>query len=179
MEGSLLMWLNPLRLNLSKAIHMTISTNGGYNKSKPWRLLMEAKEWRMKKLKCKSTLFYPSFVKWLSLSRFVDRYIPGYVFFGDGILRGAPGHSPPWLNSGLSVQIGLEREVVGISTFWIQGWVDSVCHVYVTTYTVYRSICQCSHFSECLLYLLSSHMKYDSQTGVFLGPSHIAKSEFP
>ncbi|KAI0629018.1 P-loop containing nucleoside triphosphate hydrolase protein [Trametes polyzona] len=53
---------------------------------------------------------------------FVDRYIPGYVFFGDGVTEGyeeAPGRRvlPPWLGHGLRLRIGENREVLGTSTF--------------------------------------------------------------
>ncbi|KAL6305244.1 P-loop containing nucleoside triphosphate hydrolase protein [Sparassis latifolia] len=53
---------------------------------------------------------------------FVDRYIPGYVFFGDGVLNGivdANGQHelPPWMGHGLKVQIGENREVVDVTQF--------------------------------------------------------------
>ncbi|KAI1791238.1 P-loop containing nucleoside triphosphate hydrolase protein [Ganoderma leucocontextum] len=53
---------------------------------------------------------------------FVDRYIPGYVFFGNGVTEGyeeAPGQRklPPWIGRGLRVQIGENREVLCTSTF--------------------------------------------------------------
>ncbi|KAF7792764.1 hypothetical protein EIP86_003862 [Pleurotus ostreatoroseus] len=54
--------------------------------------------------------------------KFVDRYIPGYVFFGDGIVNGDstdPNHPspPPWLGNGLRVQIGEQREVLTVDVF--------------------------------------------------------------
>jgi len=56
------------------------------------------------------------------VEKFVDRYIPGYVFFGDGIVQGGLDEqgrhqSPPWLGSGLCIQIGESREVVHVSSF--------------------------------------------------------------
>ncbi|KAI0669676.1 P-loop containing nucleoside triphosphate hydrolase protein [Trametes maxima] len=53
---------------------------------------------------------------------FVDRYIPGYVFFGDGVVTGyeeAPGKQtlPPWTGHGLRLQIGENREVVRVTNF--------------------------------------------------------------
>ena len=54
--------------------------------------------------------------------RFVDRYIPGYVFFGDGVTKGyvdASGERrlPRWSGSGLSVSIDENRELVRTDTF--------------------------------------------------------------
>ncbi|KAI0776290.1 P-loop containing nucleoside triphosphate hydrolase protein [Trametes elegans] len=56
------------------------------------------------------------------VERFVDRYIPGYVFFGDGVTQGyqnAPGTRilPPWVGHGLRIQIGEGREVVHVDSF--------------------------------------------------------------
>ncbi|CDO68851.1 hypothetical protein BN946_scf185035.g4 [Trametes cinnabarina] len=56
------------------------------------------------------------------VEKFVDRYIPGYVFFGDGVLEGyeeAPGKRrlPPWSGHGLQIQIGENREVVRVNRF--------------------------------------------------------------
>ncbi|KAI0090761.1 P-loop containing nucleoside triphosphate hydrolase protein [Irpex rosettiformis] len=56
------------------------------------------------------------------VEKFVDRYIPGYVFFGDGILNGGVDVNgqkqlPPWLGHGLSIQIGEERELMHVSNF--------------------------------------------------------------
>ncbi|KIJ15516.1 hypothetical protein PAXINDRAFT_168995 [Paxillus involutus ATCC 200175] len=53
---------------------------------------------------------------------FVDRYIPGYVFFGDGVRKGTQdeegqGQLPPWHNKGLVVTIDLERKLLGTSHF--------------------------------------------------------------
>ncbi|KAH9920803.1 P-loop containing nucleoside triphosphate hydrolase protein [Amylocystis lapponica] len=53
---------------------------------------------------------------------FVDRYIPGYVFFGDGITEGSIGVAgerrlPPWVGHGLRIQVGENREVVDVSNF--------------------------------------------------------------
>lgn len=54
--------------------------------------------------------------------RFVDRYIPGYVFFGDGVVIGGKADdgtpcSPPWLGNGLRIQIGETREVLNVDQF--------------------------------------------------------------
>lgn len=49
--------------------------------------------------------------------RFVDRYIPGYVFFGDGIICGGQDQSPPWLGNGLVIQIGEGRDILDVSSF--------------------------------------------------------------
>ncbi|KAG9312122.1 hypothetical protein JVU11DRAFT_7410 [Chiua virens] len=54
---------------------------------------------------------------------FVDRYIPGYVFFGDGIRKGAVGDHeekvelPPWQGHGLVVELDLERKLQSTSQF--------------------------------------------------------------
>ncbi|PCH35590.1 nucleoside triphosphate hydrolase protein [Wolfiporia cocos MD-104 SS10] len=53
---------------------------------------------------------------------FVDRYIPGYVFFGDGVVEGGLDTSgekrrPPWLSHGLRIEINESREVVHASQF--------------------------------------------------------------
>ncbi|KAH8087829.1 P-loop containing nucleoside triphosphate hydrolase protein [Cristinia sonorae] len=47
---------------------------------------------------------------------FIDRYIPGYVFFGDGVTKGAlledgTRHLPPWVGNSLQIQIDENREV--------------------------------------------------------------------
>lgn len=55
---------------------------------------------------------------------FVDRYIPGYVFFGDGVTKGLSGGEgteterlPSWIGRGLSVTIGDDRELLQTSNF--------------------------------------------------------------
>lgn len=55
---------------------------------------------------------------------FVDRYIPGYVFFGDGVTKGFSGGEgaeterlPSWIGKGLSVTIGNDRELLHVSKF--------------------------------------------------------------
>ncbi|KAL0570947.1 hypothetical protein V5O48_010014 [Marasmius crinis-equi] len=63
---------------------------------------------------------------------FVDRYIPGYVFFGDGVVNGVSSAAsssestdqaapqfirPPWLGKSLRVVLGIERDVVGVENF--------------------------------------------------------------
>ena len=53
---------------------------------------------------------------------FVDRYIPGYIFFGDTVENGyidehGQAVSPPWRGRALRILIGAEREVVGSVTF--------------------------------------------------------------
>lgn len=55
---------------------------------------------------------------------FVDRYIPGYVFFGDGVTRGSSSGGgteteqlPSWIGKGLSVTIGDDRELLHVSNF--------------------------------------------------------------
>lgn len=48
---------------------------------------------------------------------FVDRYIPGYVFFGDGVNNGTEGKPPRWIGSGLVVTIGQDRELIETSKF--------------------------------------------------------------
>lgn len=58
-------------------------------------------------------------------SSFVDRYIPGYVFFGDGVTKGdlgqddetGPRAMPPWIGRGLIIQIGQDRQVVAVNSF--------------------------------------------------------------
>ena len=53
---------------------------------------------------------------------FIDRYIPGYVFFGDGVTKGFEDdkgvtHPPRWLGSGLKVSIDENRELVSTEYF--------------------------------------------------------------
>lgn len=55
---------------------------------------------------------------------FVNRYIPGYVFFGDGVTEGLMSsdeesntRKPPWIGKGLQLIIGERREVLGVSEF--------------------------------------------------------------
>ncbi|TCD60787.1 hypothetical protein EIP91_009516 [Steccherinum ochraceum] len=53
---------------------------------------------------------------------FIDRYIPGYVFFGDGVTKGllqedGTRQQPPWAGNGLQIQIDEEREVVETHVF--------------------------------------------------------------
>ena len=54
--------------------------------------------------------------------RFVDRYIPGYVFFGDGVREGTVDERgvqrlPPWCGQGLVLELDLERQLVSTSRF--------------------------------------------------------------
>ncbi|EGO26260.1 hypothetical protein SERLADRAFT_463124 [Serpula lacrymans var. lacrymans S7.9] len=72
------------------------------------------------------------------VKRFVDRYIPGYVFFGDGVTKGLEAdvkaeegkcdneasvqgaltaRRPSWIGRGLVITIGEEREVLGVDSF--------------------------------------------------------------
>ncbi|KIP04100.1 hypothetical protein PHLGIDRAFT_110071 [Phlebiopsis gigantea 11061_1 CR5-6] len=56
------------------------------------------------------------------VEKFVDRYIPGYVFFGDGITKGGLDTAgnvvqPPWVGRGLCLQIGESREVLTVNKF--------------------------------------------------------------
>lgn len=55
------------------------------------------------------------------VAQFVDRYIPGYVFFGDGVTRGYMHDSgieaPPWSGNGLQIQIDENRDILGVYTF--------------------------------------------------------------
>ncbi|KAI0753104.1 P-loop containing nucleoside triphosphate hydrolase protein [Daedaleopsis nitida] len=56
------------------------------------------------------------------VERFVDRYIPGYVFFGDGVTEGCEEASgrrklPPWTGRALRVVIGESREFNATETF--------------------------------------------------------------
>ncbi|KIY50268.1 P-loop containing nucleoside triphosphate hydrolase protein [Fistulina hepatica ATCC 64428] len=51
------------------------------------------------------------------VKKFVDRYIPGYVFFGDGITQGAPDFVSPWLGKGLRIVLSANRDVVGVKSF--------------------------------------------------------------
>ena len=44
--------------------------------------------------------------------RFVDRYVPGYVFFGDGVRS-----NPSWRGRGLAVTVGENRQVLGVEHF--------------------------------------------------------------
>lgn len=53
--------------------------------------------------------------------RFVDRYIPGYVFFGDGVREGRVDERgqtiPPWHGHGLALELDVERRLVSTSLF--------------------------------------------------------------
>jgi len=58
---------------------------------------------------------------------FIDRYIPGYVFFSEGVLwgysplegseRDDTSAVPPWIGRGLRIILGLEREVEEVQHF--------------------------------------------------------------
>ncbi|KAE9411595.1 P-loop containing nucleoside triphosphate hydrolase protein [Gymnopus androsaceus JB14] len=52
---------------------------------------------------------------------FVDRYIPGYVFFGDGVFKGYDREDgsvvPRWLGRSLRISIDKKREVVAVQKF--------------------------------------------------------------
>lgn len=55
-------------------------------------------------------------------SRFIDRYIPGYVFFSDGIESGHTDRSglkqlPKWTGKGLKVSIDENRDLVSVDPF--------------------------------------------------------------
>ncbi|KAL0955758.1 hypothetical protein HGRIS_001973 [Hohenbuehelia grisea] len=62
-----------------------------------------------------------------SVKSFVDRYIPGYVFFGDGITEGLEDgvqdgltkirSRPPWIGKGLRLFLGESRDVVRVEKF--------------------------------------------------------------
>jgi len=63
------------------------------------------------------------------VARFIDRYIPGYIFFGDGVVRGyGTGKEgirvgsekfgrPPWSGRGLRVTLDEKREVLDSQLF--------------------------------------------------------------
>ncbi|EJD49727.1 P-loop containing nucleoside triphosphate hydrolase protein [Auricularia subglabra TFB-10046 SS5] len=46
------------------------------------------------------------------VTAFVDRYIPGYVHFGDGVHKGGDGMVPPWLGRGLQLVVDENRNVI-------------------------------------------------------------------
>ncbi|KAF8549050.1 P-loop containing nucleoside triphosphate hydrolase protein [Imleria badia] len=53
---------------------------------------------------------------------FVDRYIPGYVFFGDGVQEGTVDERgertmPPWHRQGLVLELDVERKLIRTSRF--------------------------------------------------------------
>ncbi|KAJ7818198.1 hypothetical protein B0H14DRAFT_2840337 [Mycena olivaceomarginata] len=48
---------------------------------------------------------------------FVDRYIPGYVFFGDGPAIGFGALTPRWIGNSLRIHIDNNRVVVGTEVF--------------------------------------------------------------
>ncbi len=62
---------------------------------------------------------------------FIDRYIPGYVFFLNGINQGYIGtpvsdgtgtsssdtRNPPWKDNGIRLLLNLERDIQGVETF--------------------------------------------------------------
>jgi D-glycerate 3-kinase len=59
--------------------------------------------------------------------RFIDRYIPGYIFFSEGVLwdynpsegreRDDTSAVPPWIGHGLRIILSLEREVEEVQHF--------------------------------------------------------------
>ncbi|THH33038.1 hypothetical protein EUX98_g1142 [Antrodiella citrinella] len=56
------------------------------------------------------------------VAAFIDRYIPGYVFFGDGVTNGmllddGSRKTPPWVANGLQIQIDENRDVVETRIF--------------------------------------------------------------
>ena len=53
-----------------------------------------------------------------ALCSFVDRYIPGYEFFGQGVINGGSGKSsPPWKGNGLRITINKNRDVLNTNEF--------------------------------------------------------------
>lgn len=50
--------------------------------------------------------------KYLTLVRFIDRYIPGYVFFGD-----ISTQDTRWAGKGLKISLNDTREMVDCATF--------------------------------------------------------------
>lgn len=53
--------------------------------------------------------------KYLTLVRFIDRYIPGYVFFGDASTQDTCGTR--WAGKGLKILLNNTREMVDCATF--------------------------------------------------------------
>jgi len=63
------------------------------------------------------------------VERFIDRYIPGYIFFGDGVMHGYGTKNeevrdgtekfgcPPWSGRGLRVTLDEKREVLDSQLF--------------------------------------------------------------
>jgi hypothetical protein len=84
---------------------------------------MGAREWVMPKYEGPSDFSAPSNGQHWPLNSFVDRYIPGYVFFGDSITQGIMSADcsrkfPPWIGNGLAITIGETRDCIGTSDFW-------------------------------------------------------------
>ncbi|KAG7449667.1 P-loop containing nucleoside triphosphate hydrolase protein [Guyanagaster necrorhizus] len=56
-----------------------------------------------------------------AVKSFVDRYIPGYVFFGQGVTEGFTDANgpclPPWLGNGLRVIVDEKRQVTEVQQF--------------------------------------------------------------
>ena len=55
-------------------------------------------------------------------NRFVDRYIPGYLFFGDGVTEGVVDEQgkrtlPPWQGQGLALELDQERRLMSTRRF--------------------------------------------------------------
>jgi len=48
---------------------------------------------------------------------FVDRYIPGYIFFGDSCSPGTPLAGPGWTGKGLTLFLDQSRTVTGTTSF--------------------------------------------------------------
>ena len=49
-------------------------------------------------------------------NRFVDRYIPGYFFFGD-LRPSSSNRRPEWTGNGLALYLNETRDVVSVETF--------------------------------------------------------------
>lgn len=75
---------------------------------------------------CANSLPYYTFALRCSPSRFIDRYIPGYVFFSEGIQNGyvdirssldQEDKQPKWKGNGLKLILDEERALVVTSAF--------------------------------------------------------------
>ena len=55
--------------------------------------------------------------KYLTLVRFIDRYIPGYVFFGDVSTQDTVHHGTRWAGKGLKILLNDTREMVDCASF--------------------------------------------------------------
>lgn len=84
---------------------------------------MEERECPMTKLSRLCFVMPSNLSRMLIVNSFIDRYIPGYIFFGDGVTEGwiddcnGTRVQPPWIGKGLRIMLDVDREVVKVEQF--------------------------------------------------------------